>query len=61
VEDLHNKRVAFHVALVTDYADEYLIDRLRALSPVISEWIEYESLKIYSHIRWRMKERGLLC
>ncbi len=59
-EHLYNKHISFHVALVTNYADEYLIDRLRALSQVISERIEYEDLKIYSHIRRRMKERGLL-
>lgn len=60
VERLYNRQVSFHVALVADYAHEYLIERLRSISPKIIERIEHEDVKIYSHIRRRMKERGLL-
>jgi hypothetical protein len=58
---LYNKNVSFHTAIVEDYADAYLVQRLSGISPEIVERIEYESLRIYSHIRKRMRERGLLC
>ncbi len=60
VENLYNKNVSFHPAIVKDYADAYLVDRLSDILPEIVGRIEYESLKLYSHIRRRMKERGLL-
>jgi uncharacterized Fe-S cluster-containing radical SAM superfamily protein len=60
VESLYRKGVSFHPAIVSDYTDDYLIDRLSRISPEIAERIEYESLKIYAHIRKRMRERGLL-
>jgi uncharacterized Fe-S cluster-containing radical SAM superfamily protein len=61
VEYLYSKHVSFHVAVVKEYAHEYLIDRLRDISPRVLEAIEYENLKIYSYIQRRMKERGLVC
>ncbi len=61
VEHLYHKNVPFHIAIVKDYAHEYLIDRLHCIAPELIAEIEYENLKIYSHIRRRMKERGLLC
>jgi uncharacterized Fe-S cluster-containing radical SAM superfamily protein len=61
VEHLYHQRVSFHIALVTDYADEYLINRLQRIAPELIEDIEYENVRLYSHIRRRMKDRGLLC
>ena len=61
VENLYYTNVSFHPAIVKDYADAYLIDRLWGISPEIIEGIEYESLRIYSYIRKRMKKRELLC
>ena len=60
VENLYNKNISFHTAIVVGYADAYLVQRLRDISPEIVERIEYESLRIYSHIRKRMRERGLV-
>ena len=60
VEHLHANQVSFHVTIVAEYADTYLIEPLRALSPSIVERIEYEHLQLYPHIRQRVKERGLL-
>ena len=60
VENLYHKNVSFHPAIVKDYADAYLVGRLSDISPEIVERIEYESLRIYAHIRKRMKERGLV-
>jgi uncharacterized Fe-S cluster-containing radical SAM superfamily protein len=59
-EYLYKRGVSFHPAIVSDYADDYLIGRLNQISPEIAERIEYENLKIYTHIRKRMRERGLL-
>ena len=59
-ENLYHKNVSFHPAIVKDYADAYLVGRLSDISPEIVERVEYESLRIYAHIRKRMKERGLL-
>lgn len=59
-ENLYNENVSFHPAIVKDYADAYLVQRLRDISPEIVERIEYESLRIYTHIRKRMRGRGLL-
>ena len=59
-ENLYTKNVSFHPAIVENYAESYLIDRLSDISPKIVERIEYESLRIYPHIRKRMVERGLL-
>lgn len=61
VEHLYHKNVPFHIAIVKDYAHEYLIDRLHRIAPELIAEIEYENLKIYSHIRRRMKDRELLC
>ena len=52
--------LSIHPAIVKDYTDAYLIERLSDISPEIVERIEYESLRIYAHIRKRMKERGLV-
>ncbi len=60
VEHLYAHQVSFHVAIVAEYAHEYLIQRLRAVSPGIVDTIEYESLRLYPHVRRRMKERGLV-
>ena len=60
VENLYNKNVSFHPAIIKDYADAYLVGRLSDISPEIVERIEYESLRIYAHIRKRMRERGLV-
>jgi uncharacterized Fe-S cluster-containing radical SAM superfamily protein len=60
VEHLYAKRVSFHVAIVADYAHEYLIERLLAVGPGIVERIEHEYLQLYPHVRHRMKERGLV-
>ncbi len=38
----------------------YLIERLSDISPETVERIEYESLRIYAHLRKRMRERGLV-
>jgi uncharacterized Fe-S cluster-containing radical SAM superfamily protein len=61
VEHLYHQRVAFHIALVTGYADKYLITRLQRIAPELIDDLEYENVRIYSHIRRRMKERGLQC
>ena len=60
-KNLYNNNMSFHTAIVKDYADTYLVNRLSDISPEIVERMEYESLRIYSQIRKRMKERGLLC
>ncbi len=60
-KNLYDENVPFHTAIVKDYADVYLVERLRDISPEIAGRIEYESLRIYAHIRKRMKERKLLC
>ena len=61
VGHLYNSQVSFHIAVVTEYAHEYLIERLRSITaPELIDGLEYENLKIYSHIQRRMKERGLL-
>jgi uncharacterized Fe-S cluster-containing radical SAM superfamily protein len=60
VESLYRKGVSFHPAIVNDYADDYLIQRLSQMSPGIAKSVEYESLRIYSYIRKRMGGRGLL-
>ncbi|MBE0516192.1 MAG: radical SAM protein [Methanophagales archaeon] len=60
VEHLYNHKASFHIAIVADYAHEYLLHQLQRISPAILKGVEYENLKIYSYIRRRMKERGLL-
>lgn len=58
-ERLYQNKVSFHIALVADYAHHYLIDRLQCIAPELIDGIEYENITMYSHIRRRMKERGL--
>ncbi len=59
VERLHGK-VSFHPAVVAEYAGEYLIKRLREISPEIPAKLEHESLVIYTHVKKRMRARGLI-
>jgi uncharacterized Fe-S cluster-containing radical SAM superfamily protein len=60
VEQLYHHNASFHVAIVAEYAHEYLLQRLRQISPAILKSVEYEQLTIHSPIQKRMKERGLV-
>jgi len=59
VEHLYTHKASFHVAIVAEYAHEYLLQRLRLIAPAILKSVEYEKLTIHSQIKRRMKERGL--
>ncbi|RZN42469.1 MAG: radical SAM protein [Methanophagales archaeon ANME-1-THS] len=60
VEHLHTHNASFHVAVIAEYAHEYLLQRLGLISPAILKSLEYEQLTIHPSIQRRMKERGLL-
>jgi len=56
---LYAHQVSFHVAVVADYAHEYLLLRLRGIAPELVDGLEVEPLRINPHIERRLRARGL--
>jgi uncharacterized Fe-S cluster-containing radical SAM superfamily protein len=60
IEHLYRMKVPFHVAVVAEYAHEYLLQRVQRIAPAILKSVEYEDLTIHPQLKRRMKERGLV-
>jgi uncharacterized Fe-S cluster-containing radical SAM superfamily protein len=57
---LYAHQVSCHVAVVADYANEYLLLRLRGIAPELVAGLELERLRIYPEIELRLRARRLL-
>jgi uncharacterized Fe-S cluster-containing radical SAM superfamily protein len=57
---LYAHQISFHVAVVADYVNAYLLLRLRGIAPELVAGLELEPLRIYPHIERRLRARGLL-
>jgi len=59
-KSLYAHQISCHVAVVADYAHEYLLQRLRGIASELVDGLEVEPLRIYPEIERRLRARGLL-